>query len=104
MVSMTSAAALLAIALTAGVQPSYASPQPQIQGTIVPRADAKPALGDVCDINKDRIVCADEKSMLICDRNEWVQFSNCTLGTVCRDGNCYYPESLSSGAPAATAP
>ncbi|KAJ1818644.1 hypothetical protein LPJ60_004211 [Coemansia sp. RSA 2675] len=104
MVSMTSAVALLAIALTAGVQPSYASPQPQIQGTIVPRADAKPALGDVCDINKDRIVCADEKSMLICDRNEWVQFSNCTLGTVCRDGNCYYPESLSSGAPAATAP
>ncbi|KAJ2486159.1 hypothetical protein IWW37_005709 [Coemansia sp. RSA 2050] len=105
MVSMTSAAALLAIALTGRFQPSYASPQPQIQGTIVPRADAKPALGDVCDIKKDRIVCADEKSLLICDRNEWVQFSNCTLGTVCRDGNCYYPESISgSGSPAASTP
>ncbi|KAJ2432221.1 hypothetical protein GGF41_000110 [Coemansia sp. RSA 2531] len=112
MVSLTSAATLLAIVLTAGSQVASASPQPQIQGTIVPRAAAAaPELGDVCDINKDRIVCADEKSLLICDRNEWVQFSSCNLGTVCRNGNCVYPEAISGGgsspavsAPAASAP
>ncbi|KAJ2750842.1 hypothetical protein GGI19_004868 [Coemansia pectinata] len=103
MVSLTSAATLLAIVLTAGCQVASASPQPQIQGTIVPRAAAAPELGDVCDINKDRIVCADEKSLLICDRNEWVQFSNCNLGTVCRNGNCVYPEA-SGSSPAASAP
>ncbi|KAJ2049920.1 hypothetical protein GGH13_008848 [Coemansia sp. S155-1] len=111
MVSLTSAVTLLAIVLTAGCQVASASPQPQIQGTIVPRAAAAPELGDVCDINKDRIVCADEKSLLICDRNEWVQFSSCNLGTVCRNGNCVYPEAISGGgsspavsAPAASAP
>ncbi|KAJ2035885.1 hypothetical protein GGI08_008703, partial [Coemansia sp. S2] len=106
MVSLTSAVTLLAIVLTAGCQVASASPQPQIQGTIVPRAAAAPELGDVCDINKDRIVCADEKSLLICDRNEWVQFSSCNLGTVCRNGNCVYPEAISGGgsSPAASAP
>ncbi|KAJ2171508.1 hypothetical protein GGF45_004949, partial [Coemansia sp. RSA 551] len=28
----------------------------------------------------------------------WVAFSNCTLGTVCKDGSCVFPESDSDGA------
>ncbi|KAJ2814730.1 hypothetical protein FBU31_007183 [Coemansia sp. 'formosensis'] len=104
MVSLTSAATLLAIALTAGCQMAHAWPQTRIQGTIVPRANPAPApaVGGVCDINKEDTACADEKTLLMCDRNEWVKLSTCSSGTVCRSGNCYYPEASLSG-PAASA-
>ncbi|KAJ2336974.1 hypothetical protein GGI00_000524, partial [Coemansia sp. RSA 2681] len=101
MVSLANTAALLAVVLTVGCQMAHATPQPQIQGTIVPKA--APAVGDTCDINKDRLICADETTLIVCDRNEWVEYSKCTQGTVCRNGYCDYPEAGGSS-PAPTAP
>ncbi|KAJ1835813.1 hypothetical protein LPJ63_000807 [Coemansia sp. RSA 2711] len=54
--------------------------------------------GDKCDINKDRITCASEKAMLFCNQNEWVAFSDCEPGTVCRDGRCQVPDQDSGSA------
>ncbi|KAJ2786691.1 hypothetical protein GGI15_001319 [Coemansia interrupta] len=108
MVLFTNVASLLVAMLAAGSQVARAFPQPQdaaADSTDVAAADNTNAQGNTgdaqaggaCDSTKDRIVCDTDHSMLFCSNNEWVQFSNCTTGTVCKDGMCVYPESESAG-------
>ncbi|KAJ1723245.1 hypothetical protein LPJ53_002410 [Coemansia erecta] len=127
MVLFTNVASLLVAMLAAGSQVARAIPQPQDAAagtTDVAAADNTDAAaatssaveatdaqgntenaqaGDACDSTKDRIVCDTDHSMLFCSNNEWVQFSNCTTGTVCKDGMCVFPESESAGDEAAAA-
>ncbi|KAJ2465396.1 hypothetical protein GGI02_004707, partial [Coemansia sp. RSA 2322] len=103
MVSLANTAALLALVLTASCQIAHAAPNAQIQGSIVPKATSAasthaPTAGEGCNVDVDRIVCANSSSLLVCNNNEWVQFSNCNLGTVCRDGNCVYPDGTGNSA------
>ncbi|KAJ2537926.1 hypothetical protein EV175_006576, partial [Coemansia sp. RSA 1933] len=105
---------LLALALAASsLQLSSANPYPQ-QGmtTIVPKqqetdgataSGGAPKEGDACNDQSDRTVCADSTSLLFCRESKWVTYSNCTLGTVCLDGFCVYPDESSSGAQASAA-
>ncbi|KAJ1999325.1 hypothetical protein GGI04_004618, partial [Coemansia thaxteri] len=106
MVSLANTAALLALVLTASCQIAHAAPNAQIQGSIVPKATSAasthaPTAGEGCNVDVDRIVCANSSSLLVCNNNEWVQFSNCNLGTVCRDGNCVYPDGTANPASSA---
>ncbi|KAJ2850290.1 hypothetical protein J3B02_003687 [Coemansia erecta] len=55
-----------------------------------------PQAGEKCDMTTDRIVCGTDTSLLFCTNNEWIEFSNCTTGTVCKDGMCVFPESESA--------
>ncbi|KAJ2080070.1 hypothetical protein H4R24_003341 [Coemansia sp. RSA 988] len=95
MVSLTSAGSLLIATLAAGVQMANAMPHPQ--GSIIPKADYKHKDGDECNVQQDRITCADENSLLFCSNNKWVEFSACNPGTVCKDGECVFPD-VSEGA------
>ncbi|KAJ1733822.1 hypothetical protein LPJ72_002670 [Coemansia sp. Benny D160-2] len=117
MVLLSNSVSLLVIALAASFQLGNAVPRAQ-QGiiSIVPKQQeqsqdegggdaataaagggggeggAFPKEGDSCNEQTDRTTCADENSLLFCRQSEWVTFSNCTLGTVCKDGFCVYPD------------
>ncbi|KAJ2359230.1 hypothetical protein IWW50_001520 [Coemansia erecta] len=101
MVLLSNAGSLLVAIMAASAQLALAIPQ--AEGTS-PSADASSAEasvgehkeGDDCDVMNDRIVCDSDTSMLFCSNNKWVAFSNCTLGTVCRDGSCVYPDTDSA--------
>ncbi|KAJ2806608.1 hypothetical protein H4R20_001625 [Coemansia guatemalensis] len=94
MVSLTSAGSLLVATLAAGAQIANAMPQPQ--GSIVPKADYQHKDGDECNVQQDRITCADENSMLFCSNNKWVEFSACNPGTICKNGECVFPDESSA--------
>ncbi|KAJ2401827.1 hypothetical protein GGI23_001135 [Coemansia sp. RSA 2559] len=100
MVLLSNSASLLVLALAASLQLGTASPYPQ-QGitTIVPKQQgttSAPKEGDSCNDQTDRTVCADSSSLLFCSQSKWVTYSNCTLGTVCQDGFCVYPNESSN--------
>ncbi|KAJ2249936.1 hypothetical protein GGH97_001044 [Coemansia sp. RSA 475] len=97
MVLLSNAGSLLVAVLAASTHMAHAIPRPQTEGTS-PELTTEQKEGDDCDVLHDRIVCADESSLLFCNQNKWVAFSNCTLGTVCKDGSCVFPESDSDGA------
>ncbi|KAJ2497745.1 hypothetical protein GGH96_004879 [Coemansia sp. RSA 1972] len=96
MVLLSNAGSLLVAVLAASTHMAHAMPRPQAEGTSSEPTEQKE--GDDCDVMHDRIVCADESSLLFCNHNKWVAFSNCTLGTVCKDGSCVFPDSESAGA------
>ncbi|KAJ1663915.1 hypothetical protein IW140_003822 [Coemansia sp. RSA 1813] len=105
MVLLSNSASLLVFALAASFQLGNAVPYPQ-QGinSIVPNqqesSDTTASTaqeGGSCDEQTDRTVCADGTSLLFCSESKWVTYSNCTLGTICQDGYCVYPNEGSSG-------
>ncbi|KAJ2135976.1 hypothetical protein IW136_004076, partial [Coemansia sp. RSA 678] len=96
MVLLSNAGSLLVAVLAASTHMAHAIPRPQTEGTSSELTEQKE--GGDCDVMHDRIVCADESSLLFCSHNTWVAFSKCTLGTVCRDGSCVFPESDADGA------
>ncbi|KAJ2361702.1 hypothetical protein IW150_007177, partial [Coemansia sp. RSA 2607] len=128
MVLFTNVASLLVAMLAAGSQVARAIPHPQdaaadatdvaaatssaveatdsqgnTDNTQADGSQQNAQVGGTCDSTKDRIVCDSDHSMIFCSNNEWVQFSNCTTGTVCRDGMCVFPDSESAGDGAAEA-
>ncbi|KAJ1888978.1 hypothetical protein LPJ66_008285, partial [Kickxella alabastrina] len=106
MVLFVNVAALIMVTIAAKSQVAHASPHPQN-----PSADsAAPAStaaedpnaqlqsqqaahtpGEECDETKDRTACANESSLLFCSNNQWIEFSACSPGTVCKDGMCVHP-------------
>ncbi|KAJ2232520.1 hypothetical protein H4R99_006832 [Coemansia sp. RSA 1722] len=121
MVSLTNVASILVAVMAAGTQVANAVPNPQeaasdgnveavsspvegaAQGNIDVAASTSeagdsqepqqtPQAGEGCDVTVDRIVCGTDTSLLFCSNNEWVEFSNCTTGTVCKDGMCVFPD------------
>ncbi|KAI8323896.1 lysozyme-like protein [Martensiomyces pterosporus] len=44
--------------------------------------------GAACNITTDRVACASESSILICNQNKWEKLASCPTGTTCQGGVC----------------
>ncbi|KAJ1741962.1 hypothetical protein LPJ78_003958 [Coemansia sp. RSA 989] len=90
MVLLSNAGSLLIAILAASAQLGLAIPGPQ--GTNEAGTIGEHKEGDACDVQRDRISCASDTALLFCSNNKWVAFSDCNPGTVCKDGQCLFPD------------
>ncbi|KAJ1944140.1 hypothetical protein EC988_006061, partial [Linderina pennispora] len=97
MVAFNSFIAVIATLLCTS-QLAAASPYPQGNNRFARRADLV-TIGGECNVQNDRIGCADRKSLLFCVNGKWSAFAECTLGTMCKDGMCVYEDTSGNTTP-----